>query len=146
MYKIVMLASLFLMVACSGQGNKKTEAATESTTTEITKKAEEITVTFAPGETSVKLNGHIHGLKDSKTYVFEAKEGQTLSANIAPATQPANIRFNQLISPTNKMDGPFGLEISSTLNESGKWKLVVAESLMNGEDYIGDYELIISLK
>lgn len=89
--------------------------------------------------------GHIKGLNDQQTIIFTGKSGQHVIATlIAPDT--ANLRINQLISPSGVADGPFGRELQYDLNETGNWKFVVGGSLMQGDDYAGDFTLSWELK
>jgi len=84
------------------------------------------------------IKGHMNGLSDKQTVTFKAKEGQQVEAELIPDT-PGNIRFNQIISPSGEADGPFGQDVTYDLNETGEWKFIIGGSLMEGEDYIGDF-------
>jgi len=128
----------------------KTEANTikkQTPQTELKNTGGAIRVEFPKGSTQVTLNGNIKGLSDNVTYVFEVSKGQTLIASLRPSPMiDANLRFNQLFSPSGKIDGPFGNELKESLTESGDWKLVVGESNMEGTPYIGEFLLTISIK
>lgn len=105
-----------------------------------------IRVQFPVGSTQVTLNGNIKGLEDNITYVFEVRQGQKLTASVKPAKGQGNIRFNQIFDPSGNADGPFGNQMTYNLNQSGDWKLVVGESNMLGEPFVGEYMLTIEIK
>lgn len=105
-----------------------------------------IIVKFPAGATQVTLNGKINGFGEQITYVFEAKKGQKLFANVMSVEMNANIRISQIISPTGKADGPFGEKTNYNLSESGDWKIVLSENQMAGDPWKGEYQLLISIK
>lgn len=92
-----------------------------------------------------EVKGHLNGLEDKKTVLFEAKKGQTLNAKLT-TPKPGNIRINEIISPSGISDGPFGQDIKYSLNETGTWKLLIAGSLMQGDSYYGDFTVIFNIK
>lgn len=105
-----------------------------------------IIVKFPAGATQVTLNGKINGFGEQITYVFEAKKGQKLFANVMSVEMDANIRISQIISPSGKADGPFGEKTNYNLDESGNWKIVLSENQMAGDPWKGEYQLLISIK
>lgn len=97
------------------------------------------------GDGSQTFHGQAEGLDKQQTITFRAKEGNTLSA-ILTTPEPANLRINQIISPSGNADGPFGADMTYNINETGEWKLIIGGSLMQGDDYHGDFTLKIELK
>ncbi len=149
----IILVATFVLFSCNQQEKKapeesvnNPEASSISNTDTIPANENEFTIEFAKGASSVDLKGNMKSLTDQKVYFFNATKGQKLTGKLIPANQPANIRFNQIISPSGTADGPFGLDLKYDLNESGKWQLIIAESNMNGEPYIGDYNLSVSVE
>ena len=65
---------------------------------------------------------------------------------IIPQNNQANIRINQIISPNNESDGPFGKEINYDLTEKGLYQIRIGESLMQGDPFEGNYTLKLQLK
>ncbi len=128
---IVPLAAL-LFLACGNSQPKLAEG--------------ETLVTFVQGVTTAVFTNHLDSLADSRTFVLDAKEGQTLVARIATNTMPANVRIHQLIGPAGAAEGPFGPEVTYTFPETGRWKLIVAESNMVGEPYVGAFTLTVEVK
>ncbi len=96
----------------------------------------------------VTHNSRLDSLGDNKTFVFEAAAGQSIKANIilADSTQAPNVRFNQIISPSGEAEGPFGNTLTFELKETGKWTLIIGESLMVGEPYVGEFTLSMEVK
>lgn len=84
-----------------------------------------------------------------------AKERDTLSFDIAHPSHveielktPANtgnLRINQIIMPDGTMDGPYGRIFEDSLSQAGTYRLIVGESLMQGDPYAGDYHLKIKI-
>ncbi len=145
---IILFSTIGLLCSCNHQANKseKDKSLQDSLNLSAPAANNGIDITFPENSDSIEISGFMNGLSDSKTYILEAKEGEKLTASIHPETSPANIRFNQIISPSNAQDGPFGTDLSHDLNESGQWKLIVGGSNMQGDDYIGNYTLKIILK
>jgi hypothetical protein len=90
-------------------------------------------------------HGKTGGLNDPQEVPFHAKEGQKLTAELT-TPQAANLRINQIISPSGVTDGPFGTDIAYDMTETGEWKLVIGGSLMQGDDYAGDFTVEIRLE
>jgi hypothetical protein len=97
------------------------------------------------GPTELALKGHIDNLSDQQTLSFLAEKGQKLNAILEPDPQ-GNIRINQIVSPSGESDGPFGQILEYDLNETGVWKLVIGGSLMQGDEYEGDFLVRIKLQ
>ncbi|MEP7145779.1 MAG: hypothetical protein ABI792_02085 [bacterium] len=110
------------------------------------KTAGTIRINFPDGATQMILMNNINGLNDNITYVLEARKGQKLTASLSTLGGLGNIRFNQIIDPSGKADGPFSREMTYDFNQSGDWKLVVGESNMLSEPYIGNYKFKIGIK
>lgn len=121
----------------------------EKKETELRDKSGAIRVKFPAGATEIMLNGKINGFGDKITYVVEARKGQTLLTRVMsayPEKNPdANIRLSQIISPSGKIEGPFGVKITLNLTESGDWKIVLGEDQMAGNPWKGEYKLLISI-
>ncbi|WP_156307922.1 hypothetical protein [Sphingobacterium endophyticum] len=78
--------------------------------------------------------------KESDTITFNPGAYKNLNAEVngVPA---GNIRFNQIIMPDKSSDGPFGKDLNYLLDQSGEYKLIIGESLMQGDPFEGDYIL-----
>ncbi len=137
MIRILLLCTLFIAFCSCGSPSAKVATQTVNEQGEIVLALTADTATFT---------GEINGLSDSKTYLVVGKEGQHIWVKIETDSAPANIRVNQIISPSNEADGPFGNEMSYALKEDGAWKFIVGESLMVGEDYVGEYRVRIAVK
>ncbi len=86
------------------------------------------------------------------------KEGEAFSFNFDVTTQTkafikiitenptANIRINQIIYPDQKSDGPFGKDVELPLYQGGMYKIVIDESLMQGNPFNGNFKIEIELK
>lgn len=109
-----------------------------------------IRVSFPAGSTEVMLNGKINGISDRISYVVDAKKGQSMITRVMaayPEKEPnANIRIAQIISPSGKAEGPFGVKAKFDFNESGDWTIVLSENQMSGDPWKGEYKLMISIR
>lgn len=68
-----------------------------------------------------------------------------LNLKVTLADSLANLRITQIISPSGISDGPFGSEIKYQITEKGDYKVLVSESLMNGEPYSGKFSFEVKL-
>lgn len=126
--------------------NNFTSTGKNSNESGIRNSSEGMRVKFPAGTTKVTLNGSINGFGQQITYVFEASQGQKLTAFVKPQTSGGNIRIAQIISPGGNADGPFGDQVIYTLKQSGDWKLVLSENMMAGDPWKGEYSLSIEIK
>lgn len=78
--------------------------------------------------------------KQSDTIVINSNGFKNLNAEIV-SSKPGNIRINQIISPDSNSDGPFGKDLEYKLNQQGEFKLIIGESLMQGDPFEGEYIL-----
>ncbi|WP_291094845.1 hypothetical protein [Empedobacter sp. UBA6745] len=84
--------------------------------------------------------------KEEQTFSFRNDSSSSVFIQIIPQDKLGNIRINQLISPNNEKDGPFGQEINYDLNEKGLYQIRIGESLMQGDPFEGKYTLKLQLK
>jgi len=68
--------------------------------------------------------------KEQQTFSFRNDSSSSVFIQIIPKNKLGNIRINQLISPNNEKDGPFGREINYDLTEKGLYQIRIGESLM----------------
>ena len=92
-----------------------------------------------------EIKSHINGLDDYREFTIQGEKDKKLVLNLK-TEEPANIRINQIVSPSGEADGPFGINLIYNLSETGEWKIIVAESLMNGCSYKGDFTLTMQVK
>ena len=86
------------------------------------------------------------------------KEGEPFAFNFDVTTQTkafikiitedptANIRVNQVILPDQESDGPFGKDVEFPLYQGGMYKVIIGESLMQGNPFNGNFKIEIELK
>ncbi|WP_413531522.1 hypothetical protein [Empedobacter brevis] len=84
--------------------------------------------------------------KEQQTFSFRNDSSSAVFIQIIPQNKNGNIRINQLISPSDKKDGPFGQEINYKLTEKGLYQIRIGESLMQGDPFEGKYTLKLQLK
>lgn len=84
--------------------------------------------------------------KEEQTFSFRNDSSSSVFIQIIPQDKLGNIRINQLISPNNEKDGPFGREINYDLTEKGLYQIRIGESLMQGDPFEGKYTLKLQLK
>ncbi|MDR2886158.1 MAG: hypothetical protein LBU95_05195 [Rikenellaceae bacterium] len=144
MKKFLILIAAAAMAACVQNAPK---AQTEDTTATEAVADKSPTTIIVDGESmSMNIVDNLDSLTDSRTYTIDAMIGQTLYLSLAAPDEPANVRVNQIISPSGAADGPFGRDVQYEITEDGTWTIIVAESLMNGEEYKGEFTLTATLK
>lgn len=131
--------------------NKTTEQKTETTKKEESKdKSGAIRVNIPSGSTEVWLSGTIKGMSDRITYVVNVKKGTVMITRVMaayPEKEPnANIRIAQIISPSGKIEGPFGVKAKYGFDESGDYQIVLTENEMTGGPWKGEYKLLVSIQ
>jgi hypothetical protein len=105
----------------------------------------EIRVNFPEGLNYTTTGASISGFGDQRIFVFDAKEGTTLSATVMPRNGDGNVRIAQIISPSGNADGPFGTDFKYKMSETGLWKIVISENQMAGEPWQGEFILTLKL-
>lgn len=105
-----------------------------------------ITVTFPKDSTWTKIEGKMRGVKYPVTVVIPVKQGKQLSASLQTEEPTANIRINQIFTPDNKADGPFGKELKYPIKMEGNYQLKIGENMMQGDEWKGTFWLTISVK
>jgi hypothetical protein len=117
---------------------------------ELNDKSGAVRIQFPSENSPLTLNGKMKGAGDKITYVFDAAEGNKLYAAILPIdasgkeNYEGNIRINQIIRPSGKIDGPFGLKAKYNFQESGNYILVICENNTAGTPpWEGDFILTI---
>ena len=105
-----------------------------------------IMISFPKDSTWVTVSGKMKGINHPITVLIPIKQGKRLSVTILPEDSTANIRINQIFTPSGKADGPFGRELKRTLNEQGTYKVILAENMMQGEEWKGNFKLTIKVE
>ena len=105
-----------------------------------------IHIRFPKDSTSATVYVKMKGISSPVTVYIPVKQGSQLTGRIAPDDSIANIRFNQIFSPSGKADGPFGREIRYGIKEQGTYKLIIAENMMQGDEWKGKFHLTVSVK
>ena len=142
MKKIILFCTVALALsACLNGGNQPQSAATESCDIVIPN-----ILGFDPETGIAEMRGHLDSLGVTRVYKFEADSGRVLSLALTTDSIPANVRINQIISPSSVSDGPFGQSLDYSLVETGEWTVIVGGSLMQGDDYRGGFSLKATLK
>lgn len=76
---------------------------------------------------------------------FDSGTANLLDARITGVSDTANIRFNGIVMPGGASDGPFGRSMEYDLARKGMYRLLIGESLMQGDPWGGDFTLEIRL-
>lgn len=95
------------------------------------------------------VRAFLSGIGKHVTIVVPVKNGDSITAEIVPDDDTANIRFNQIYIPvgkTGKYDGPFSRKISYPITVKGNYKLIVGENLMAEADWQGNFTCNVSIK
>ncbi|GHE31925.1 hypothetical protein [Sphingobacterium griseoflavum] len=120
----------------------------------------ESATTITTKQDSTSLERLDEAVKNSSPIIFErrkiAQQKDTLTfaldhparvhIRLQTVEGTGNIRINQLFMPDGKADGPFGKTFDDSLAQTGNYRLVISESLMQENPYTGDYTVTIELK
>ena len=76
--------------------------------------------------------------------VYVSSEGK-IGAAVYSSDTDANIRIAQIGYPDSTFDGPFGRGIIFKVRDTGEYKIRVAENMMAGDKWFGDFNLKVWL-
>lgn len=125
---------------------KNDKAPLESVRKESETKDSTILISFPKDSTWVAVAGKMRGINHPVTVYIPVKRGKLLTATLTSPDASANIRINQIFTPSGKADGPFGKELKQTLREQGTYKLILAENMMQGEEWKGKFNLTVRVE
>ena len=82
---------------------------------------------------------------DDQKYVLKIKNftGKNITGKITPAASDMNIRFNQIKLANGEFDGPFGLELTESIDKPGEIWLIIGKSLMSSGKAKGKFSVSI---
>ena len=83
---------------------------------------------------------------EQQTFSFRNNDSKQVFIKLTSINNTANLRINQIISPTNKSDGPFDRDLVYHLSEKGLYQIKIGENLMQGDPFRGKYTLKLQLK
>ncbi len=92
---------------------------------------------------------YLSGIGKHVTLIVPVSNGDSITAQIIPDDDTANIRFNQIYIPigkTGKYDGPFSRSISYPVSVKGNYKLIIGENLMAESDWKGNFTCNVLIK
>lgn len=78
--------------------------------------------------------------------VIQGVTTDSLTGSLTAGGQMRNIRFNQIVMPDGKMDGPFGHEIYYKTPQKGSYMLIVGKDNMADGELQGPLTVHIQLK
>lgn len=85
-------------------------------------------------------------MKHPVTVLIPIRQGKQLTASLKTEDSLANIRINQIFTPDGKADGPFGRELKLVIKQQGTYKLIIAENLMQGDEWKGKFDLTVKVQ
>lgn len=83
--------------------------------------------------------------RQKMVFEFDVGTATYFDLKVIPADSLANLRITQIFDADGNADGPFGQEIKYPVNKKGIYKVLVSESLMNGESYSGRFLFEVKL-
>lgn len=92
---------------------------------------------------SVIVRGKVKGMNYPVSLYIEVKEADSLLATITTPGTKENLRFNQIVMPDGKADGPFGQSMKIKTGKSGSYHLIIGENLMQGVEYRGPFSITL---
>lgn len=104
-----------------------------------------IQLSFPAGDSSVVVLGQLNRPDQHITVNVTVQNARQLTATVTPVDSLANIRFNRVISPDGKSNGPFGKEISLPVQQSGTYQFIIAHNLMAEGGLTKQFRLRVSI-
>ncbi len=105
-----------------------------------------IYIRFPADSISTTVSGKMKGMKLPVTVLIPIRQGKQLIASLKTEDSLANIRINQIFTPDGKADGPFGRELKLVIKQQGTYKLIIAENLMQGDEWKGKFNLTVNIQ
>lgn len=169
--KILYCALIVLFAACNSKDDSNATATKIPGTkdSDITKSkpglaykidtSKQVTKLLVPQDTmlTVKLEnnkgsvrGYLSGIGKHVTLIVPVQSGDSITAQLIPDDDTANIRFNQIFIPlgkSGKYDGPFSRKIRYPIHKiHGNYRLIVGENLMAEADWKGNFTCNVLIK
>lgn len=72
--------------------------------------------------------------------------GDSIYAFLTSEDKKANIRINQIQLPDSTLDGPFGTSLHYKIKGVGQYKIIIAEDMMAGDRWKGNFSLKVWVK
>lgn len=155
--KIILIVFVVIVVSCHNTANNTSSSGDSSVSnidsinppppvkTDFTEDSV-INIKFEKDSTSITVRGQMRGINSPVTINIPVTKGGQLSALLVPDDTVANIRINQIFMPDGKADGPFGRTVSRRVTEKGTYKLIIAENLMQGDEWKGKFSLTVKVE
>jgi len=105
-----------------------------------------IHISFPKDSTWVTVNAKMKGFNHLVTVYIPVKQGRHLTASISSDDSAANVRINQIITPGDKADGPFGRDFTFAIHQQGTYRLLIGENLMQGDEWKGEFKLTVKVE
>ena len=159
---------LIIFAACNSGKNQNTHHDTLTQETDTTKAkpgfaykidtSKQVNTLLVKRDTLLTVNlqndkgsvrAYLSGIGKHVTIVVPVSHGNSITAEIIPDDDTANIRINQVYIPvgkTGKYDGPFSRKITYPITVKGDYKLIVGENLMAESDWKGNFTCNVSIK
>ena len=149
---IFFIVIFFCFTGCSQQGEKmKTDSlldtiASDSMNNKIEKSRNILSEkSLFAGSDTLTFNLKMDSLNQNITVpVYVSSEGK-IGAAVYSSDTDANIRIAQIGYPDSTFDGPFGRGIIFKVKDTGEYKIRVAENMMAGDKWFGDFNLKVWL-
>jgi len=137
---LVSAGLITLAIACSNKSKVQSKQTVDSTVTQNNQLTIDsvldatndsaVHLTIRSSDTSVVVFGKLKGPQQHLSVYVPVNAGSRLTAALVPVDSTANIRFAQVFYPGGKANGPFGKEISISLQQGGVCTLIVSHNLM----------------
>lgn len=155
--KTLLIISLTVFLSCNNADQTKPVADSVTAENKSTNNSKDtvtnslindsvILIKFPADSISTTVNAKMRGINHPITVLIPVKQGKQLTASITTEDSLANIRINQIFMPDGKADGPFGKTLERAIHQQGMYKLILAENMMQGDEWKGSFKLTIKVK
>jgi hypothetical protein len=142
--KSVFLLVFVTLFGCHQNEQKKNIYPNNSSQTKTdssqTKKKNHADSLFA-GRDTLMLNLKIDSADQHITIPVKVSNGNEIFASLSSNDKNANIRINQIGLPDSTFDGPFGKDFHYKIKMPGIYQLIIAEDMMAGDRWKGNFLL-----
>ena len=103
------------------------------------------TLTVPASDSAAVLLGRLHQQNQKMTVRVPVQNKQKLTATLLVSDANSNVRFNQLVYPGGKSDGPFGSTISVPTPQNGDYQLIIGHNQMREGSAAQEFKLRVTL-
>ena len=146
--KIFFIVIFCFLISCTDQNKAVKGKMTEDTIAIDSTKKESIKFrnilaekSLFTGSDTLFFNLKMDSSNQNISVPIHVYTGKKIGAAVYSSDEKANIRISQIGYPDSTFDGPFGRGVIFNLKDTGEYKIIIAENMMAGDKWFGDFNL-----